>query len=194
MPAKRSTPSAGRKLVIGITGSIACYKAAFLVSRLVQEGHEVHVVMTECATRLVTPHTFRALTDRPVLTDLWQETPEYRMGHLAAVDAADLFVVAPATANFLGKCAAGIADDALTTAILACRAPVLLAPAMNPAMWANPIVQSNVKRLKELGYAFLGPEEGRLAEGVLGVGRMSEPEALLAEIRRLLALPPTGQP
>jgi len=180
----------GSKIVVGVTGSIACFKTAALVSRLVQLGHRVDVVMTGAATRLVTPHTFRALTDRPVLTDLWAAAPESRMGHLSAVDTAALLVVAPATANFLGKCASGIGDDALTTTVLACRAPILLVPAMNPAMWSNPIVQRNVKTLEDLGYHRVGPETGRLAEGVRGIGRMSEPKTILREIERILGAPP----
>jgi phosphopantothenoylcysteine decarboxylase/phosphopantothenate--cysteine ligase len=180
------------KIVIGVTGSIAAYKTAFLVSRLVQLGHEITVILTRAACNLVTPHTFQALTDRPVITDLWESMPATRMGHLAATDAADLFVVAPATANFIGKCSAGIADDALTTSVLACTAPVMIAPAMNPAMWANPIVQNNVKLLEGIGYVFVGPEKGRLAEGIVGIGRMSEPETLLDEIvRRLPSAPPS---
>ncbi len=174
------------KVIVGVTGSIASFKACALVSQLVQADREVVVLLTESATRMVTRATFQALTGGPVIADLWAEMGETHMGHLEAADDADLFVVAPATADFLAKAAAGIADDALTTALVASDCPVLVAPAMNPRMWANPIVQRNVKTLLDFDFQFIGPVEGRLAEGVVGVGRMSEPEDIAAEIDRRL--------
>ena len=171
--------------VVGVTGSIAAFKAAALVSQLVQRDYDVTVILTESATRMVTPATFQALTRGPVLVDLWASVEANPMGHLESTDHTRAFVVAPATADFIGKVACGIADDALTTSILACTAPVLIAPAMNPRMWANPIVQRNVKSLEDVGYEFLGPVEGRLAEGVTGMGRMMEPEEILAAVERV---------
>ena len=163
-------------------------KSSIGIGTLLEDGigDTIRVSLTESATRMVTRATFQALTGGPVIADLWAEMGETHMGHLEAADDADLFVVAPATADFLAKAAAGIADDALTTALVASDCPVLVAPAMNPRMWANPIVQRNVKTLLDFDFQFIGPVEGRLAEGVVGVGRMSEPEDIAAEIDRRL--------
>ena len=181
------TPHESRgRIVVGVTGSIAAIKAPLLVSQLVQHDYEVIVILTDAASKMVTRATYQALTGGPVIADLWSEIGDTHMGHLEAADDADLFVIAPATANFLGKHAAGIADDALTTALLACVCPVLIAPAMNPRMWDHPFVQRNVATLRDLGHHFIGPEEGRLAEGVVGEGRMTEPAEILDEIERLL--------
>jgi len=175
----------GREILVGVTGGIAAYKAAHLVSLLAQEGAAVSVVMTEHAQRFVGPLTFQALSRRPVYTDLFAEGA-YEADHIALADRAEVAVVAPATANVIGKLAAGIADDLLSTVLVALRVPVILAPAMNEAMWNHPAVQTNVETLRRRGVRFVGPEEGRLACGTEGLGRMAEPETILAEIVRTL--------
>ena len=174
-------------ILLGVTGSIAAYKAADLCSRLVKAGHEVTVVMTHGATQLVGPLTFATLTGRPVLTNVWDREEWARVEHIDLTDKADLVVVAPATANLLGKAAHGLGDDMLTTILLAAAAPVLCCPAMNPRMWANPIVRENVARLRKAGWRFLDPGEGPVACGHTGQGRMREPAEIHAEIDRLLA-------
>ena len=171
-------------IVLGITGGIAAYKAAELCSMLRRNGREVQVVMTENATRFVGPLTFRTLSQRPVVTSLW-ETPEWRPEHVALADEAALFVVAPATANFLAKYANGVADDALSTFAATFDGPVLLAPAMNPKMWAHPACRANVELLIARGVRFIGPETGRVACGEGGIGRMSEPATIFDAIRNL---------
>jgi len=179
----------GREILVGVTGGIAAYKAADLVSRLVQEGAAVSVVMTEHATRFVGPPTFQALSRRPVYTDLFAEGA-YDADHVALADRAEAAVVAPATANVIGKLAAGIADDLLSTVLLALRVPVILAPAMNSAMWNHPAVQANVETLRRRGVRFVGPEEGRLACGTEGLGRMAEPETILQAVLEVLSRHP----
>jgi len=175
-----------REVLVGVTGGIAAYKAAALVSRLVQAGAATNVVMTEHAARFVGPLTFQAITGRPVHTDPFAAPDVYHADHIALADRAEIVVVAPATANCLGKLAHGIADDLLSTVLLAVEAPVLLAPAMNVRMWDHPAVRANVKVLKSRGVHFVGPEEGRLACGVTGQGRMAEPETILAAIIEIL--------
>jgi phosphopantothenoylcysteine decarboxylase/phosphopantothenate--cysteine ligase len=175
----------GREILVGVTGGIAAYKTAHLVSRLVQKGAGVSVVMTEHATRFVGPLVFQTLTHRPVYTDLFAEGT-YDADHIALADRAEAAVVAPATANAIGKLAGGIADDLLSTTLLALRVPVILAPAMNVAMWEHPAVRANVETLRRRGVRFVGPEEGRLACGIEGLGRMAEPETILAEIVAVL--------
>jgi len=176
----------GREILVGVTGGIAAYKAAHLVSLLVQEGAAVSVVMTEHAQRFVGPLTFQALSRRPVYTDLFAEGA-YDADHIALADRAEAAVVAPATANVIGKLAAGIADDLLSTVLVALRVPVILAPAMNEAMWNHPAVQANVETLRRRGVRFVGPEEGRLACGTEGLGRMAEPETILDAVIEILS-------
>lgn len=175
-------------VTLGVTGGIAAYKAAEIVRLLTRVGVRVRVVMTRSATRLVSPHALATLSGAPVLTRLFQnpelEGPQYE--HLQAGRDTDLMLIAPATANILGKTAAGIADDLLSTAIMASAAPVLFAPAMNWRMWQNPIVQRNVAVLSKVGYAFVGPATGELACGETGVGRMATPEAIVDGAVRLL--------
>jgi phosphopantothenoylcysteine decarboxylase / phosphopantothenate---cysteine ligase len=177
----------GREVVVAVSGGIAAYKTAALVSRLVQAGAGTSVVMTEHATRFVGPMTFQTLTGRPVYADQFATPETWRADHIALTDRAELVIVAPATANVIGKLAGGIADDLLSTMLLAVMAPLLLAPAMNERMWAHPAVCANVGTLKARGVHFVGPEEGYLACGTVGVGRMAEPEAILEEAIRLLA-------
>jgi phosphopantothenoylcysteine synthetase/decarboxylase len=191
-PTRTSTEDSGRtdltrRIVLGVTGSIAAFKAAQLASDLRKRGHDVRVVLTEAAQRFVTALTFRTLTGNPVHTDLWSEGEENKAEHLAAVEEADLMVIAPASADFIGRAAAGIANDMLSATLLAARCPVLMAPAMNYRMWENPIVQRNVKTLREFGYEIVHPEEGWLAEGYSGIGRLASVEALIARIDAALA-------
>ena len=174
------------KLVLGVTGGIACYKAVELVRLLVKDGFLVQVVMTRGAIEFVTPLTFQTLSGFPVATETFNLTQESEIGHINLADSADLFVIAPATANVIGKIAAGIADDLLTTVLMATQAPILIAPAMNIHMYENPILQENIRKLRRLGYHFMEPAEGYLACGYEGKGRLPEPEKILEEIRRLL--------
>ena len=165
----------GRELVVGVTGGIAAYKTATLVSRLVQAGAGVSVVMTRSATQLVAPKTFEALTGRPVGSDLWEQGFH---PHIELAGRADLVCIAPATANLLAKAAHGLADDLLSTLLLAYSGPVIFAPAMNHRMWAKAAVQRNVAQLRADGFYFVDPEEGYLSCGAQGAGRMAEPETI----------------
>src|SRR5919106_3335284 len=173
-------------LVLGVSGGIACYKAVELVRLLVKDGFVVQVIMTRGATQFVTPLTFQTLSGRPVATETFNLTQESEIGHINLADSADLFVIAPATANTVGKIAAGIADDLLTTVLMATQAPVLIAPAMNIHMYENPILQENIRKLRRVGYYFMEPEAGYLACGYEGKGRLPEPENIVKEIRCLL--------
>jgi len=173
-------------VVLGVTGSIAAYKAADLTSRLAQAGVAVTVIMTANAQRLVQPQTFLTLARNPVITDLW-EMPDWQPGHIALSERAAVLVIAPATANLLAKLAHGLADDALSTYALSHRGAVVVAPAMNPRMWAHPAVQANCAVLRERGVRFVGPDCGRVACGEDGVGRMAAVEDILAAV--LAALP-----
>lgn len=176
----------GRELVVGVTGGIAAYKTAVLVSRLAQAGAGVTVVMTASALRFVGPTTFAALTGRPVRTEQFASADQPFGGHIELAEKADLLCVAPATANFLAKAAHGIADDLLSTLYLVFRGPVLVAPAMNAAMWEKPAVQRNVCQLREDGVQCIGPEEGWLACRTTGTGRMSEPDTIFDAIAERL--------
>ena len=188
-----ATALPGRRIVVAVGGGIAAYKVAALVSRLVQDGAEVRVAMTESAQKFVGPVTFRGLTNRPVAVDMWADLPEPEAyEHIALARFAELLVLAPATANTLAKLAHGLADNLVTTTILTTQAPVLLVPAMNAAMWENPVTQANVARLRELGFHFVGPDTGRLGCGETGAGRMAEPEDIRGAILALLS--PVGGP
>ncbi len=165
--------------VFGVTGGIAAAKATLAASMLAGQGLDVHVIMTKSACQFVTPLTFRTLTANPVTVDMFEEPGQWNVKHVALAQRADVFVIAPATANFLGKTVAGIADDMLTTTVMATRAPVVIAPAMNSGMYESPIVQRNIASLKALGYMFVGPESGRLACGDTGAGRMAAPERIV---------------
>jgi phosphopantothenoylcysteine synthetase/decarboxylase len=173
----------GREVLIGISGGIAAYKTAVLVSRLVQAGAGVSVIMTRSATQLVRPKTFEALTGRPVR---WRMFGPGSHPHLEAAAQAELLCIAPATANLLAKAALGLADDLLSTVLLAFEGPVILAPAMNPRMWNKPAVQRNVRQLQEDGFLLIGPEEGYVSCGMVGMGRMAEPEKIFQCIQKIL--------
>ena len=177
----------GKEIVLGVTGGIAAYKSAEIVSRLRHSGANVHVIMTRNAMEFIAPLTFQTLSANQVVTDTF-EAPEYwNVEHVALAKLADIFVVAPATANILAKMASGIADDMLSTTLLATKAQILVAPAMNTGMWTAPATQNNVKVLKERGVRMIGPESGMLACGDEGAGRMSEPETIVGEICRILS-------
>lgn len=173
-------------IALGVTGGIAAYKAADLCSKLVQRGFDVHVLMTDSAKKLVTEQTFLTLSRNPVISNLW-DISDWQPGHVALADKCNLLVVAPCTANFIGKFTHGVADNAMTTYALTHDSKVLLAPAMNPKMWRNVAVQANVKLLKLRGVEFVGPESGHVACGnEQSPGRMSEPETILQRILELL--------
>jgi phosphopantothenoylcysteine synthetase/decarboxylase len=177
-------------ILLGVAGGVAAYKAVDLASKLTARGARVSTVMTEAACRLVGPKSFEAVTRSAVYTTMWNRSEEYEISHIALVDSADLVVVAPATANIIGKIAGGICDDLLSTVLCACwprieSGAALLAPAMNDKMWANPVVQNNVKTVKELGFQLIGPVEGRLACGAEGLGRMSEPQDITEAIETI---------
>lgn len=176
----------GREIVLGVTGGIAAYKSAELVSRLRHLGANVHVIMTRNATEFVAPLTFQTLSANPVVTDTFQAPEYWNVEHVALAKRADIFVIAPATANIMAKMAAGIADDMLSTTVLATKAPVLLAPAMNTGMWTAEATRKNAETLAARGIHFVGPDSGMLACGDEGAGRMSEPEMIVEAIHRIL--------
>ncbi|HXG52132.1 MAG TPA: bifunctional phosphopantothenoylcysteine decarboxylase/phosphopantothenate--cysteine ligase CoaBC [candidate division Zixibacteria bacterium] len=173
-------------IVVGVTGGIACYKAVELVRLLVAGGFAVQVIMSRGARNFVAPLTFQTLSGRPVATETFSLTQESEIGHIRLADSADLLIIAPATANVIGKLAWGIADDLLTTVAMATRAPILIAPAMNVHMYANPVLQENLNRLRQLGYHVMEPAEGYLACGYEGKGRLPDPELIVEQARRLL--------
>lgn len=174
-------------IVLGISGSIAAYKAADLASQLVKLGHEVHVVMTRSATEFITPLTLQTLTRQPVLVSLEDEKQSWKPGHIDLADRADLLLVAPATANVLGNFANGLAPDPLSSIYLALprTTPVLIAPAMNGKMWLHPATQRNIDQLTTDGCQFIGPAEGDLACGYEGIGRLSPVEEILAKVSEI---------
>jgi phosphopantothenoylcysteine decarboxylase/phosphopantothenate--cysteine ligase len=193
MPPTNADPPAlklkGREIIVAVCGGIAAYKAADVVSKLVQLGAGVSVVMTADAQRFVAPLTFQALSARPVRTEIFQLADSSDPQHISLTERADLMLIAPATANVIAKVAAGLADDLVSLMVCAAACPVVFAPAMNHRMWENPIARENVAKLRGLGYRFLGPEPGWLACRNVGLGRMTEPAELVAEIVKMLAEP-----
>ncbi len=175
-----------KRILLGVTGSIACYKSVELASKLTQAGAKVDVILTESAARFVTPLSFRSVTGRPVYTDMWGLDDHVR--HVGLGESADLMLIAPATANTIAKLASGMADNLLAVTALAARCPLLIAPAMDGGMWEHPATQTNVGTLQERGVVVIGPAEGRMASGLSGVGRMVEPMDLLGEIRLRLGM------
>ncbi len=176
----------GKNIVLGVTGSIACYKALDLASKLNQAGSLVDTIMTYGATQFVTPLAFRSVTHRAVVTETFDLESELSVEHVALAQRADLVVVAPATANFIAKAAAGMADDPLTTTILATQAPLLVAPAMDGHMYDNPATQENLSKLAKRGVTIVGPARGRLASGLVGMGRLVETPELIGHISSIL--------
>ena len=188
-----STPNlflADRRIILGVCGGISAYKSAALTSKLAQAGAQVTVLMTEAATRFVTPMTFQALSGRPVYTGIWEHVESSDPQHISTASAADLAVVAPCSMDCLARLATGRADDVVTlvlSAIDRTKTPVLLAPAMNEVMWTQPATQRNVETLRGDGFEFVGPESGWQACRAVGPGRMAEPESLVDIIRTRLA-------
>ena len=191
MPAKKTNLKINNlNILLGVSGGIAAYKVVDLASKLTAAGAGVKTVMTDAACELVGPKSFEAVTRSVVFTNLWDTPGEYEIDHIALVDWADIAVVAPATANIIGKIANGICDDLLSTLLCAASPLIesgaaLLAPAMNNNMWANQAVQRNIKMVKKMGFQLTGPETGRLACGTEGVGRMSEPQDILKTIEKI---------
>ena len=179
----------GKTIVLGVTGSIAAYKIANLASMLVKLHADVHVIMTQNATHFITPMTFETLTDNKCIVDTFDRNFSFDVKHVSLAKKADAFLVAPCTANVIGKVASGICDDMLTTTIMATKAPVLISPAMNTGMWENPILQDNIKKLESYGYRMIQPVEGRLACGDTGSGKMPSEETLLEHLLLCVAKP-----
>ena len=177
----------GKKIVLGVTGGIAVYKAVDLVSKLRKEGAEVRVVMTDSAAKFVTPLTFKEISGNPVASSMWAEAHEFNVEHIALADWADLMIIAPATANILAKAANGIADDLLSTVILASKTPIILCPAMNCQMYDNPISQNNLKKLADYGFVIMQPARGYLACGTSGIGRLPEPAEIISFTKNFIS-------
>ena len=177
---------ANKTVVLGITGGIAAYKAADIASKLNQAGARVEVVMTESATKLITPLTLRNITGRPVITDMFEPAAEFSLEHIALAEAADVVIIAPVTANTIAKLAAGIADNMLTCLVLATKAPVIMAPSMNDNMFQNPVTQDNLAKLKARGFTIIEPAYGRLASGKIGWGRLAEVETIIDTVKQVL--------
>ena len=178
----------GKTIVLGVTGSIAAYKIANLASMLVKKQAEVHVIMTKNACNFITPTTFETLTGNKCLVDIFDRNFEFQVEHVALAKKADVFLIAPATANIIGKMANGICDDMLTTTVFATKAPVIISPAMNTGMWENPILQDNIAKLKKYGYSFVEPDSGRLACGDTGSGKMPAETLLLEHIELAIGM------
>ena len=177
-------------ILLGVTGGVAAYKAVDLASKLTAAGANVQTVMTENACRLIGPVSFEAVTCAAVHTTMWNSPENHKIGHIALADWSDIIIIAPASANIIGKIANGICDDLLSTVICACwplikSGKALLAPAMNNNMWENPAVQKNIESVKKMGFQLTGPAEGRLACGTKGLGRMSEPQEILEAIEKI---------
>ena len=177
----------GKTVLLGVSGSIAAYKIANLASALMKQHATVHVLMTKNATNFINPITFESLTGNKCLVDTFDRNFQFQVEHVALATAADVVMVAPASANVIGKIAHGIADDMLTTTVMACRCPKILAPAMNTNMFENPVVQDNLKILQKYGWEIVQPAVGYLACGATGAGKMAEPEILLEYINREIA-------
>jgi phosphopantothenoylcysteine decarboxylase/phosphopantothenate--cysteine ligase len=187
-PHADTSPTAlkGREIIIAICGGIAAYKVADLVSKLVQAGAGVSVVMTDAAQKFVTPLTFQALSGRPVRTSTWDLQDSSDPQHISLTEHADLMLIAPATADIIAKVAHGFCDDLVSLMVSAAACPVVFAPSMNNRMWDNPIAQENVAKLKSHGYKFIGPDAGWLACRNVGAGRLSEPAAIVAQVTEML--------
>jgi len=176
----------GKTIVLGITGSVAAYKAADIASKLVQAGAKVEAVMTEPATRFITPLSLRSITGRPVTTGMWDMASEFNIEHVSLAEAAHVILIAPATANIIAHIACGLADDILTCTVLATKAPIIIAPAMNENMLLNPVMQENIAKLKARGFVFVEPGYGRLASGKIGAGRLADTETIIGTLKWVL--------
>lgn len=177
----------GKTVVLGVTGSIAAYKMANVASMLVKRGCEVHVVMTKNATHFINPIAFESLTNTKCLVETFDRNFQFHVAHVSLTDKADVMLIAPASANVIGKIAGGIADDMLTTTVMACQKPVIIAPAMNTKMYENPILQDNLDKLRRFGYEIIEPASGHLACGTSGAGKMPSEEVLVSHIERCIS-------
>lgn len=177
----------GKTVVLGVTGSIAAYKMANVASMLVKQGCEVHVVMTKNATNFINPIAFESLTNTKCLVETFDRNFQFHVAHVSLTDKADVMLIAPASANVIGKIAGGIADDMLTTTVMACQKPVIIAPAMNTKMYENPILQDNLNKLRRFGYEIIEPASGHLACGTSGAGKMPSEEVLVSYIERCIS-------
>ena len=177
----------GKNIILGVTSSIAAYKSANVASALVKKGCNVNVLMTENATNFINPLTFEELTKHKCIIDTFDRNVQYNDAHISLAVSADAFIIAPASANVIGKIANGIADDMLTTTVMACKCPVIISPAMNTNMYENPIVQDNLAKLERFGYIIVPPAEGRLACGAIGKGKMPDEQVLLDYLERALS-------
>ena len=177
----------GKNIILGVTSSIAAYKSANVASALVKKGCNVNVLMTENATNFINPLTFEELTKHKCIIDTFDRNVQYNVAHISLAVSADTFIIAPASANVIGKIANGIADDMLTTTVMACKCPVIISPAMNTNMYENPIVQDNLAKLERFGYIIVPPAEGRLACGAIGKGKMPDEQVLLDYLERALS-------
>lgn len=177
----------GKNIILGVTSSIAAYKSANVASALVKKGCNVNVLMTENATNFINPLTFEELTKHKCIIDTFDRNVQYNVAHISLAVSADTFIIAPASANVIGKIANGIADDMLTTTVMACKCPVIISPAMNTNMYENPIVQDNLAKLERFGYIIVPPAEGRLACGTIGKGKMPDEQVLLDYLERALS-------
>lgn len=178
-----------KTIILGVTGSIAAYKACEIVSRLTNEySYNVKVIMTEAAMKFISPLTFESISGNQVISSMFDSPEQWDMAHISLAREADIILVTPATANIIGKIASGIADDMMTTTIMATEKPVIFAPAMNKTMWENPIVQGNIQKLKKLGYYFIEPEYGVLACGEEGKGRLANLEKIIKEVNKILKI------
>lgn len=176
----------GKNVLLGVTGGIAAYKAANIISILKKYGANVNVIMTKSATEIITPLTLRTLSKNPVVTEMFKDTDCFDVKHISLAQSSDIVIIAPATANIIGKIANGIADDMLSTTVMATSAKVLIAPAMNTIMYKNPIVQKNIESLKNYGYKLINPKKGMLACGYEGEGKMEDPIVIVNEIAKAL--------
>ena len=178
----------GKTVVLGVTGSVAAYKMANVASMLVKRGFEVHVIMTKNATNFINPIAFESLTNTKCLVETFDRNFQFHVAHVSLTDKADVMLIAPASANIIGKIAGGIADDMLSTTVMACKKPVIIAPAMNTKMYENPILQDNLDKLRRFGYEIIEPDSGHLACGTTGAGKMPSEEVLVAHIERQIAM------
>lgn len=174
-----------KNIIVGVCGSIAAYKVPSVIRKLQDRGWNVKVVMTESATKFVTPLTFETISKNQVYTDMFREHSQFEISHISLSDFGQVLLVIPATANIIGKVACGIADDLLSTTIMAFSGKVIFAPAMNVKMWENPVVQENVEKLKKLGYVFVEPETGKLADGRLGAGRLADIDKIVKTVENI---------
>lgn len=178
----------GKTVILGVTGSVAAYKMANVASMLVKRGCKVHVIMTENATNFINPIAFESVTNTKCLVETFDRNFQFHVAHVSLTDEADVMLIAPASANVIGKIAGGIADDMLTTTVMACKKPIIIAPAMNTKMFENPILQDNLKKLARYGYEIIPPASGHLACGATGAGKMPSEEVLVAHIERQIAM------